>query len=254
MTEEYLNVDLSGKTAIVTGGARGIGKAIALALSRAGANIVIADLLEKDSPSFSGTIYKATEEIKGLGGSALPVPCDVTSENDVQNTIEKAVSTYGAIDILVNNAGVLHGASFVNTEISDFINIWQVNVLGPFLCTRAILPLMILRKSGSIVNISSSMAESIHPMLNAYSTSKAALNQMMLKLATELAEHNIAVNLLYPPEIRSEGLIALLPREYTDRLPPPSIVGSPAVWLAAQDAASCTGKILPVNIFGSEWP
>jgi citronellol/citronellal dehydrogenase len=254
MTEEYLDVYLSGKTSIVTGGARGIGKAIALALSQVGANIVIADLLEKDSPSLPGTVYKAAEEIKGLGGSALPIRCDVTSDDDVQNMIEKTVITYGTIDILINNAGVLHGPSFLNTEISDFSNIWQVNVLGPFLCTRAVLPIMLPRKSGSIVNISSSMSETTNPMLSAYSTSKAALNRMMLKLATEVAEHNIAVNLLYPPEIRSEGLISLLPREHTDRLPPPSIVGPPAVWLAAQDAASCTGKILPVNTFGSEWP
>ncbi len=254
MAKERLNVDLSGKTAIVTGGSRGIGKAISLALARAGANIVIAARSEEEPPSLPGTIYKTAEEIKALGGKALPVRCNVTTAGEVENMVEKAMSTYGAIDILVNNAGVLHGATFLETEINDFDNIWRVNVLGVFLCTRAVLPLMISRKSGSIINISSSLAESTHPKNSAYSASKAALNRMMLKLAVEVAEYNIAINLLYPGMIRSEGMIIRAPANILDRLPPPSIVGPPTVWLAAQDAASYTGKIVQVNTFGSEWP
>jgi NAD(P)-dependent dehydrogenase (short-subunit alcohol dehydrogenase family) len=148
--KEYLNVDLSGKTAIVTGGARGIGKAISLALARAGANVVIADLLEKDSTSLPGTIYKTAEEIKDLGGRAMSVRCDVTVVSEVQNMVEKAINTYVAIDILVNNAGVFNRASFLETELSDFSNIWQVKVLGPFLCTHAVFPHMIQRKIGNV--------------------------------------------------------------------------------------------------------
>ena len=254
MAEERLNADLSGKTAIVTGGSRGIGKAISLALARAGASVVIAARSEDESSSLPGTIYKTAEEIKGLGGRALPVRCDVTSADDIKNLVEKTMSTYGAIDILVNNAGVLHGASFLETDINDFNNIWQVNVLGPFLCTRAVLPLMIPQKRGSIINISSGLAQSTHSGNNAYSASKAALDRMMLKLAAEVAEHNIAVNLIYPGMIASDGMIARIPREMADRLPPPSMVGPPAVWLAAQDAASFTGKIAQANTFGSEWP
>lgn len=254
MSKERLNVDLSGKTAIVTGGSRGIGKAISLALARAGANIVIAARSEEESPSLPGTIYKTVEEIKVLGGKALPVRCDVTVAGEVENMVEKAVSTYGAIDILVNNAGVLHGATFLETEISDFDNIWRVNVLGVFLCTRAVLPIMIQRKSGSIISISSGLADSTIPGNSAYSASKAALNRMMLKLAGEIAEHNIAVNLLCPGMIRSEGIIARVPSDIADRLPPPSVAGPPAVWLAAQDAASYTGKIAQASTFGSEWP
>jgi len=247
-------VDLSGKTAIVTGGSRGIGKAIALALARAGANIVIAARSEGESPSLPGTIYNTADEIKELGGKALPVRCDVTSAGEVQNMMEKAMSTYGAIDILVNNAGALHGATFLGTEISDFCNIWQVNVLGPFLCTHSVLPIMIPRKSGSIINISSGLAESTNPGNNAYSASKAALDRMMIKLAGEIAEHNVAVNLLYPGMIRSEGIIAKAPAgAILDSLPPPSVVGPPIVWLAAQNA-SFTGKIVHLKTFGSEWP
>ncbi len=254
MSEKRLDADLSGKTTIVTGGSRGIGKAISLALAEAGANVVIAARSEEESPSLPGTIYETAEEIKNLGGRALPIRCDVTIADNIQDMVEKTMSTYGTIDILVNNAGVLHGANFLDTEISDFIDVWQVNVLGPFLCARAILPLMISKKSGSIINISSGLAESTHPGNNAYSASKAALNRMMLKLAAEVSDHNIAVNLLNPGMIRSEGMIARIPADMAERLPPPSVVGPPAVWLAAQDAGSYTGNIAQVNTFGSEWP
>jgi NAD(P)-dependent dehydrogenase (short-subunit alcohol dehydrogenase family) len=254
MVGKDLNVNLSGKTAVVTGASRGIGKAISLALARAKANVVVTARTEDDSSSLPGTIYKTTKEIEDLGGKALPVRCDVTVADEVQNLVEKAVNAYGDIDILVNNAGVLYAASFLEAEISDFNNVWQVNVLGPFLCTRAVLSLMIPRKSGSIVNISSILAESTNSPHNVYSASKAALTRMMLKLAAEVAEHNIAVNLIYPALTRSEGLIARRSNDMLDDLPHPSVVGPPAVWLAAQDAASYTGKICHVNTFGSDWP
>ncbi len=254
MTQRNLAVDLSGKTAIVTGASRGIGKAISLALAQAGATIVVAARSEKELPSLPGTIYKTAEQIEDLGGHALPVRCDVTAVDDVENMVRLAISTYSTIDILVNNAGVLHGANFQQAEISDFSDIWQVNVLGPFLCTRAVLPHMIARKSGSIVNISSGLAQSTNPHNNIYSASKAALDRMMLKLATEVAEHNIAVNLIYPGMIASEGMIARIPREMADQLPRPSTVGPPAAWLAAQNAGTFTGKIVQASTFGTEWP
>jgi len=250
---DHHDIDLSGKTAIVTGGSRGIGKAIALALAQAGANIVIAARSEEDSPALPGTIYRTADEVEKLGGKALPVRCDVSSPDEVQNMVAKTVSTYGTVDILVNNAGVLNGATFLETEMSDFLNIWQVNLMGPFLCTKTVLSIMMPRKSGSIVNISSGLAGSTHPRNNAYSANKAALNRMMIKLAGEVAEHNIAINLLNPGMIRSEGQIARKLGAILDTLPPPSVVGPPAVWLAAQDA-SFTGRIVDARTFGSEWP
>jgi NAD(P)-dependent dehydrogenase (short-subunit alcohol dehydrogenase family) len=254
MTEEDPAVDLSGKTAIVTGASRGIGKAISLALAQAGATIVVAARSEKESPSLPGTIYKTAEEIEELGGHALPVRCDVTAVDDVENMVRLAISTYSTIDILVNNAGMLHGSNFQQTETSDFRSIWEVNVLGLFLCTRTVLPHMIARKSGSIVNISSGLAQSTNSHNNIYSASKAALDRMMIKLAAEVSEYNIAVNLINPGMIRSEGMIARIPREMADRLPRPSIVGPPATWLAAQSAATFTGKIVQAGTFSTEWP
>jgi citronellol/citronellal dehydrogenase len=254
MVEKNLSVDLSGKTAIVTGSSRGIGKAISLALAQAGANVVIAARSEEEPPSLPGTIYKTMEEIQAIGGKALPVRCDVTAVDEVQSMVDKAISTFGTIDILVNNAGILHPATFLQTEIIDFEDIWRVNVFGVFLCTRAVLPIMIERKSGSIVSISSGLADSTISMNSAYSASKAGLNRMMFKLAVEVAEHNIAVNLIYPGMIRSEGMIIRAQPETLKTLPPTSIVGPPAVWLAAQNATSYTGKICQVKTFGTDWP
>ncbi len=255
MTGEGLNVDLSGKTAIVTGASRGIGKAISLDLARAGANVVIAARTEEESPAVVGTIYKTTEEIKKLGGKALPVRCDVTIVDEVQNMVEKALSTYDAIDILVNNAGVLQMTNFLETEIETFNNILRVNILGTFLCTQAVLAHMVPRKSGNIVSISSGLAESTHSDRNAYAASKAALNRMMLKLAAEIAEYNIAVNILNPGLTRFERPTEGMPPEVLEHGgSPPSLAGPPAVWLTAQNATSFTGRIVNVKNFGSEWP
>ena len=254
MAQEHLNIDLSNKTAIVTGGSRGIGRAIALALAHAGANVVVAARTVEDSHTLPGTIHKTSQEIIDFGGSALPLQCDVTSAMDVAAMVKKSLETYGTVDILVNNAGILHGARFMDTTLEDFEQIWRVNVLGTFLCTQAVLPHMIARKKGSIINVSSGLADSTHPGNSTYAATKAALNRMMIKLSEEVAEHNIAVNLLYPGMVRSEGIIARVRGDIVDRLPSPSITGGPTVWLAAQDASSFTGKINNVSTFGTEWP
>jgi NAD(P)-dependent dehydrogenase (short-subunit alcohol dehydrogenase family) len=254
MTERNLAVDLSGKTAIVTGASRGIGKAISLALAQAGAKIIIAARSEKESPSLPGTIYKTAEEIEDLGGHALPVRCDVTAIDEVENMVELTIGNYTTIDILVNNAGMLAGSNFQQTEMGEFRSIWETNVLGPFLCTRTVLPHMIARKSGSIVNISSGLAQSENPHNNIYSASKAALDRMMIKLASEVAEYNIAVNLIYPGMIASEGMLVRIPKEMADQLPRPSIMGPPVTWLAAQKGDTFTGKIVQAGTFGTEWP
>lgn len=253
MEQEHLKVDLTGKTAIVTGGSRGIGRAISEALAQAGANVVIAARTEDDSTSLPGTIHKTTEDIKDLGGNALAVRCDVTSAEDVKRMVETSIESFGAVDILINNAGVLHGSSFLEVEQSDFETIWRVNVLGPFLCSRTVLDHMMPLKRGSIVSISSGLSQSTHPGNNAYSASKAGLNRMMLKLSEEVSEHNIAVNLLNPGFLRSEGVIARVGSDIVDRLPSPSVAAPSAVWLAAQDAGF-TGKIVDASKFGTEWP
>ena len=254
MAENHLDVDLSDRTAIVTGGSRGIGRAISLALAEAGANVVVAARTVEDSHTLPGTIHRTVEEIIESGGRAIPIQCDVTSRSDVAAMVDKTLEAYGSIEILVNNAGVLHGARFMDTKLDDFENIWRVNVLGPFLCTQAVLPHMIERRKGSIISVSSGLADSSHPGNSTYAATKAGLNRMMIKLSEEVVEHNIAVNLLYPGMVSSEGIISRVRADVVDRLPPPSITSAPTVWLAAQDATTYTGKICTVSTFGTEWP
>lgn len=184
-----------------------VSEAISLALAQAGANVAVAARTETESASAPGTIHKTAEEIGGIGGKAIAIRCDVTEDKDVKNMVEQVMRTYGAIDILVNNASVMLESSFLETDVTDSVGTWQVNVFGPLLCTKTVLPHMISQKSGSIVNISSGMAESYQPHSIIYSVSKVALNRMMLKLATETTEYNIAVNLLYPPMIRLERMV-----------------------------------------------
>jgi len=104
------------------------------------------------------------------------------------------------------------------------------------------------------VNISSGLAQSENPHNNIYSASKAALDRMMIKLASEVAEYNIAVNLIYPGMIGSEGMLVRIPKEMVDQLPRPSIMGPPVAWLAAQKGDTFTGKIVQAGTFGTEWP
>ncbi len=254
MADKRLEVDLSGKTAVVTGGSRGIGKAIALALAGAGANVVVAARTEDDAASLPGTIHRTVDQIQAAGGRALAVRCDVTDADEVETMVVTARDAFDDIDILVNNAGLLHGPTFGDTDPADAERILRVNVLGPFLCAQAVLPNMAGRKTGSVISISSGLAQSTHPGNNLYSASKAALDRMMLKLAGEVAGDNIAVNLVHPGMIRSEGIVSRVPREMADRLPAPEVVGPPVVWLAGQDAASFTGRIVQVSTFGTEWP
>lgn len=254
MTKAISAVNLSGKTAIVTGASRGIGKAISLALARAGAKVAVVARTVDDANTLPGSIHKTVTEIKKIGGSALPVRCDVTSEGDVRAMVKTVVNSYGRIDILVNNAGIFKMAKFMDTSLADFVDTWLINVQAPFLCTRAVLPVMLAQKSGSIISISSGLAESEHPNYSAYAASKAALNRMMIKLASEVAEANIAVNVLKPGGIRSEGMIAIATDEMLARMPAPEIMGPPTVWLAAQNAGSFTGKLVTPIAFGTEWP
>ncbi len=221
---------------------------------RPGAKVVVAARTEDDATGLPGTIHRTVEEIQAAGGKALAVRCDVTDAGEVATMVAAATDAFGAIDILVNNAGLLHGATFGDTDPADAERILRVNVLGPFLCARAVLPPMADRRTGSIINISSGLAESTHPGNNLYSASKAALDRMMIKLAGEVAGDNIAVNLVHPGMIRSEGIISRVPREMADRLPAPAVVGPPVVWLADQDAASFSGRIVQVSAFGTEWP
>ena len=149
---------LKGKVAIVTGASRGIGKAIAIGFAKEGADVVVAARTELENEKLSGTIHKTVEEIKVFGRRALPIRCDVTDENSVNEMVKKTIAEFGRIDILVNNAGVAFYYPVVETPLRRWEIVLRVNLTGAFLCSKAVLSKMTEQRSGSIINISSLVA------------------------------------------------------------------------------------------------
>jgi NAD(P)-dependent dehydrogenase (short-subunit alcohol dehydrogenase family) len=188
---------LDGKVALVTGGGRGIGRAIALALAGAGAAVVVTG---RDI----GKLDAVRTEIATRGGSALALACDVADSGAVAVAFAQARSALGPIDILVNNAGITASVKFADTDDATWERIMRVNASGPFFCCRAAVPDMIARGGGRIINIASYAALSGIPYSSAYSASKHALLGLTRSLALELARYNITANAICPGWVETD--------------------------------------------------
>ena len=246
---------MTGRVAIVTGASRGLGRAIAKEYAREGASVVIC--ARGQSPTgLSGTIEETAQAIRDSGGDVFPVDCDVTDEKQVDEMVRRVVEHFGRIDVLFNNAGAMVlGESILEIDPNRWGQVMLVNVTGPYLCSKAVLPTMIEQRRGSIINIGSRMATD--PMQSGgvlYSSSKAAVQMFSLCLAEEVREHNIAVNILSPGSLRSEGSAAIpwTQRDWHERVDP-AVVGPCAVYLALQDATSFTGQLALRAEFGQTW-
>jgi 3-oxoacyl-[acyl-carrier protein] reductase len=217
-----LEIDLSGRVALVTGGSRGLGRADALTLARAGADVVIADLLVESELSEDTDAYgplatvarqqgmvhteSTAEEIRALGRRALAVRCDVTDRDEVAAAVERAVADLGSVDILVNNAGTLDHVGQLPDQSPD---LWErdlrVNLTGAFNCARAVWPHMTERGWGRIVNMAS-VAGTLGGFGQAsYSTTKAGLLGLTKTLAMEGGRHGITANAIVPGIIGTEA-------------------------------------------------
>ena len=188
---------LDSKVAIVTGGGSGIGKNIALAFGRAGANVVVAS---RNHANLKGV----AEEVKALGKHALAVVADITRKDEVEHLVQRVVDEFGVIDILVNNSGVLIKAPILELSEEDWDTVIDTNLKGYFLCSQAVGRVMALQKHGNIVNIASAAA--IRPRANnaAYAIAKAGVIMLTRTLARELGEFNIRVNAIAPAVVRTE--------------------------------------------------
>lgn len=235
---------LEGKVAIVTGASRGIGRAIALALAREGADVVVAARTEEETGPLPGTIHKTTEEIHALGRRSLAIRTDVTKEEQVAEMVSRTLEQFGRIDILVNNAGINVPDRVLDIPVKRWDLIIAVNLRGIFLCTKAVLPIMVERRSGSIINLSSILGSRDISGGVAYGVTKAAIERFTYGLAEEVREYNIAVNALCPSYTDTEGLRFVAPGVDGSRLQKPEMWGRYAVFLAAQDARSLTGRAL----------
>ena len=235
-------IDLSGKTAIVTGASRGIGAAAAEELAKAGANVVLAARSEAE-------IERNASSINASGGQALSRTCDVSDFSDVQALVDAAVDTFGGVDILVNNAGVIDPVAHIGAvDPSDWAKVIDINVKGVFHGIRAVTPIMDKAGSGVIINISSGAATNILEGWSHYCASKAAVLMLTKAVQKEYADKGIRSVGLSPGTvatdmqrvIKASGVNPVSTLEWDDHIPP-EWVGRTIVYLCSEDARDLDG-------------
>lgn len=252
---------LAGKVAIVTGGSRGIGRAICRGLAQAGAKVAVAARTERDESAgadfaryAAGTIHDTAASIRQGGGAALAVPCDVAIPEQIRALVDTALSHYGRLDIVVSNAGIDCESPVVDLNPELLERCLAVNVRAPLLLCKYALPALIEQGAGSIIGITSGSARDYREGRVGYSMSKAALERMLLSLAEEVRSHNIAVNLLSPGRVDTwMNRRGDWPGTAHIPMVEPDAVMPAAVWLAGQRAETFTGRIVERADFGRSW-
>ncbi|HLR69058.1 MAG TPA: 3-ketoacyl-ACP reductase [Virgibacillus sp.] len=187
-------ISLQGKKAIITGAGKGIGRATALALAKEGVSLGLLARTEED-------LKNVADEVKEDGVDVAIATADVSSNEQVTSAIDKLLNELGSVDILINNAGIAKFGGFLELEVEEWEKIIQVNLLGMYYVTRAVLPKMIEQKSGDIINISSTAGQKGGPVTSAYSASKAGVLGLTESLAMEARKHDIRVTALTPSTV-----------------------------------------------------
>jgi NAD(P)-dependent dehydrogenase (short-subunit alcohol dehydrogenase family) len=243
---------LKDKVAIVTGGGRGIGKAIALALAQEGANVAV---VSRTLPEIDAT----ASEVKALKRQALPIKADVSSWEDATRIARLTIQEFGRIDILVNNAGTQGPIGLlVENDVTRWLETIHVNLIGTFHCSRAVLPSMMERCQGKIINLSGGGATSPRPYLSAYAASKAAIVRLTETLAEEVKKFNIQVNAIAPGAVNTKMLnevlaageaaggkaLAEAKHQKETGGTPPEKAAALAVFLASNESNGLTGRLI----------
>jgi 3-oxoacyl-[acyl-carrier protein] reductase len=252
---------LQGKVAIVTGGSRGIGRAICLGLAAEGVQVVVASRTEVDTSvgtTFAtyaaGTIHDTAHMIQSRGGAAVGIPCDVTQTEDIRQLVAATLERFGRLDIVVNNAGIDCEAPVIDLDVEVLDRCLAVNVRAPLLLCKFALPSMLAQQSGSIFCITSGAARGYRPGRVGYSMSKAALERMFLSLAEEVRPAHIAVNVLSPGRVDTwMNRRGDWPGTAHIPMVQPDVIIPAAVWLAQQSAESFTGQVVERADFGVTW-
>jgi len=241
---------LEGKTAFITGSASGIGRAIAATFAREGASVVVADVNDEGAA-------ETLDLISAEGGTARFIRTDVTSEENVRESIEAAVAPSGRIEVLVNDAGIVHMAGVVDTKLEDWERVMNVNLRGMFFTCKHAIPYMQKQGGGAIVNIAS-IGSLVGILAHAaYNASKGGVVALSRQMAVDYGQNNIRVNCVAPtatdtPLIRKAGansraLAAIANGHPLRRISEPQDIAWAALFLASDEARAITGQLLPVD-------
>jgi 3-oxoacyl-[acyl-carrier protein] reductase len=240
------DIDLKGRCAVVTGGAQGFGKAIAERFIASGARVAIWD---RD-------VARAEETAKALGAAVIAIGCDVAELAEVASARDATVKALGRIDILVNNAGIAGAnAKTWETDVEEWRKVMRINLDGPFICSRAVVPLLIAQNYGRIVNIASIAGKEGNPNAAHYSASKAGLIALTKSLGKELAGHDIAVNAVTPAaartaifeQITQEHIDFMLSKIPRNRFVTVEEVAALVAWLASAENSFSTGAVFDIS-------
>jgi citronellol/citronellal dehydrogenase len=243
---DHLSNSLHGRTALITGGSRGIGLAIARKLASLGCRVALAAKTTEPHPKLPGTIYSAAEEIHAAGGTALPVILDLRDESMIEQAAYKTANHFGGIDILVNNASAIFLATTAFTPAKRYDLMHQVNVRGTFLMTQACLPYLKRSTHAHILNLSPppDMQPKWFAPHTAYTMSKYGMSMVALGVAAELADEKISVNALWPKTTIATAAVAnLLGGDAMIRLSrKPEIVADAAAAILAKSPGAESGR------------
>jgi len=244
-------ISLAGRKALITGGSRGIGRATSLLFARAGSDVALSFLKQKEAAE------EVREKIKKMGRECLVFKADISEKSDVNLMIERMIKEWSRIDILVNNAGIWTYGEMGNMAEEVWAETMKINLDGVFFTCNAVVPYMKKKKRGWIINISSTAAVRGEAFHSHYSASKGALVSLTKSLAAELAPYNIRVNCVAPGWVDTDMCTEVLSdpdyrREVQEsiplkRIPSPEDIAGPILFLASELARHITGEVLNVN-------
>ncbi len=239
-------MSFKGKTVLITGATRGIGKAIGLRLAKEGANIVIAAKSVEENPKLGGTIFTAAAEMEAAGGKAIAVQCDIRFEEQIQNVVDKSVAAFGGIDILINNASAISLTNTEQTEAKRFDLMHDINVRGTFLMTKAAIPYLKKSTNAHILTLSPpiNMNPKWFAQHVAYTLTKYNMSMMTIGWAKEFEKDKIAANSLWPKTtIDTAAVRNLLGGEALANMSRTTdILADAAYYILSKPSTECTGN------------